>query len=52
MNYKIGPRRAGDVVAIYSNMEKAATLLKWQPKRGIEEIMLSAWNWEVARSGK
>jgi UDP-glucose 4-epimerase len=52
LNYKIGPRRAGDVVAIYSNMEKAAKLLKWQPKRGIEEIMLSAWNWEVARSGK
>ena len=50
LNYKIGPRRAGDVVAIYSNMEKAAKRLEWQPKRGIEEIMRSAWNWEVTRS--
>ena len=50
LNYKIGPRRAGDVVAIYSNVEKAATRLEWSPKRKIEEIMLSAWNWEVARS--
>ena len=50
LNYKIGPRRAGDVVAIYSNKEKASKRLGWLPKRGIEEILLSAWNWEVART--
>ena len=50
LNYTIGPRRAGDVVAIYSNKDKAARLLGWQPKRNMEDIMLSAWNWEVARS--
>jgi UDP-glucose 4-epimerase len=50
LNYKIGPRRAGDVVAIYSNKVKAEKLLAWQPKRGIEEIMRTAWAWEMARS--
>ena len=50
LNYKIGPRRAGDVVAIYSNKEKAEKLLGWQPVRGIEEIMRTAWAWELART--
>ncbi len=51
LNYEIGPRRAGDVVAIYANKNKAAELLGWEPKRGIEEIMKTAWDWEVARTG-
>ncbi len=50
LNYVLGPRRAGDVVSIYSNYEKAADRLGWQPKFGIKEIMRTAWNWEVKRS--
>ncbi|MBI5917448.1 MAG: UDP-glucose 4-epimerase GalE [Bacteroidetes bacterium] len=50
LNYQIGPRRAGDVVAIYANAEKAARLIGWAPQRGIEEIMRSAWEWEQRRS--
>jgi len=50
LNYKIGPRRAGDVIAIYANYKKAAELLKWEPKHDIEDIMNSAWKWEVKRS--
>lgn len=50
LNYKIGPRRAGDVMAIYSNMDKAAKRLGWKPARKIDKIMESAWNWEVART--
>lgn len=52
LNYKIGPRREGDVIAIYSNYKKAKKRLKWQPKRNIEDIMLSAWEWEKVRSKK
>ncbi|HFA49042.1 MAG TPA: UDP-glucose 4-epimerase GalE [Bacteroidetes bacterium] len=51
LNYKIGPRRAGDVVAIYANRDKAADRLGWQPKRSIKEIMKTAWDWEMARTG-
>lgn len=50
LNYEIGPRRAGDVVAIYSNYEAAKNKLGWSPKMGIEEIMETAWNWEKDRS--
>lgn len=50
LNYEIGPRRAGDVVAIYSNHQKASDLLGWTPTRGIEDIMKTAWDWEKARS--
>jgi UDP-glucose 4-epimerase len=44
--YKIGPRRDGDVVAIYADYTKAAHLLGWQPKYDINDIMRSAWKWE------
>lgn len=50
LNYRVGPRRAGDVVAIYSNYKKAAELLGWEPQFDIEDIMRTAWKWEKART--
>ncbi len=50
LNYRIGPRRPGDVVAIYADYEKAERLLGWRPRRQIEDIMRTAWQWEVART--
>ncbi len=50
LNYKIGPRRAGDVVAVYANKEKSSRLLRWKPSRDIEDIMRTAWEWERRRS--
>lgn len=50
LNYRIGERRPGDVVAIYANLNKAADKLGWQPAYNIEDIMRSAWAWEQARS--
>ncbi len=41
----IGPRRAGDVAAIYANYDRAARLLGWQPRYTIDDIMASAWRW-------
>ncbi len=52
LNYTIGPRREGDVIAIYSNYKKAKKRLKWKPKRNIEDIMRTAWEWEKVRSKK
>ena len=46
MNYEIGPRRAGDVVAIYANNDKARTELGWNPDKGLDEMMDTAWKWE------
>jgi UDP-glucose 4-epimerase len=47
LNYTIGPRRAGDVVAIYANNSKAKNELGWITKYGIEEMMDTAWKWEL-----
>lgn len=49
LNYKIGPRRPGDVIEIYSNYEKANKELGWSPKYGITEIMKTSWDWEQNR---
>lgn len=49
LNYEIGPRRPGDIIAVYSNYDKAKTLLNWQPKYNIKDIMSTAWKWELSR---
>ncbi len=49
LNYEIGPRRPGDVIAIYANLEKASHQLGWTPSRNIEDIMQTAWAWEQKR---
>lgn len=46
LNYEIGPRRPGDVVAIYANNEKAVNGLGWQIKYDLREMMRTAWAWE------
>jgi UDP-glucose 4-epimerase len=47
LNYEIGPRRPGDVIAIYANNDKARTELGWNPKHGIDDMMATAWKWEL-----
>jgi UDP-glucose 4-epimerase len=46
LNYEIGPRRPGDIVAIYANNDKAKTKLGWNPDRPLDEMMETAWKWE------
>jgi len=46
LNYEIGPRRDGDVGAIYANNNLAKQELKWEPKFNIDEMMLTAWKWQ------
>jgi UDP-glucose 4-epimerase len=46
LNYKIGPRRPGDVPAIYANTEKSKHLLNWNPKYSLTDAVIHAWNWE------
>ncbi|WP_153796861.1 UDP-glucose 4-epimerase GalE [Foetidibacter luteolus] len=47
LNYKIGPRRPGDVVAIYANNNHAVSALNWQIKYDLNEMMRTAWAWEL-----
>ncbi len=47
LNYVLGPRRAGDVVAIYANNNKAKNELGWIPSYNLDDMMASAWKWEL-----
>ena len=44
VNYKIGDRREGDVVEIYSNSTKARQI-GWKPTRTVDDMVSSAWKW-------
>jgi UDP-glucose 4-epimerase len=46
LNYTIGPRREGDVIAVYSDSTKANKLLGWKCAYDIEGMMSTAWKWE------
>ena len=50
LNYRLGERRPGDVVAIYANKTLAEQRLGWIPRRDINDIMRTAWAWEMERS--
>lgn len=46
LNYEIGPRRPGDVIAIYANNDHAVKSLGWEIKYGLDDMMRTAWEWE------
>lgn len=48
LNYKLGPRRQGDVVEVFANNAKARALLDWDIKYSLDDMMDTAWRWEVA----
>jgi UDP-glucose-4-epimerase GalE len=43
--YELAPRRPGDPVALYSDGDHARTLLGWDPRYGLDDIVSSAWAW-------
>lgn len=47
LNYVIGPRRPGDVVSIYANNGKAVQELGWKLKYNLDDMMKTAWGWEL-----
>ena len=53
LEYIMGPRREGDVMAVYADNSNAARLLQWTPNPSVEHMMSTAWQWEVnMASGK
>ena len=47
LNYRIGPRRAGDVASVHADCTKAALWLDWKPEFTVEDMMQTAWHWEL-----
>ncbi len=52
LNYKIAPRRPGDVTAIWADPTLANTEMGWKATRPIEETLKAAWAWEKHLAGK
>ncbi|MFI3333402.1 MAG: UDP-glucose 4-epimerase GalE [Rikenellaceae bacterium] len=46
LNYKIAPRRAGDITAIWADPSLANNELGWSATRSLDETLASAWAWE------
>ena len=46
VNYKIGPRRPGDIAECYANPEKAYRELNWKAERGIREMCEDLARWQ------
>ena len=50
LNYTIGNRRAGDVIAVYSDSSKVQNALGWKCEHDINSMMKTAWEWEIYRT--
>ena len=48
----LGKRRAGDVVQIYAEVHKAASMLQWQTRRSLADALQDAWRWQQRLSAR
>ena len=46
LNYQIGPRRPGDISAVYADATKVREGLGWTAKRSLREALTDAWHWQ------
>ena len=46
VNYKIGPRRSGDVEQIYADVTKAKNVLGWNASKTMEDALAHTWKWQ------
>jgi UDP-glucose 4-epimerase len=47
VNYRIAPRRAGDLAEYFANPELAKTELGWNAEKSLEDMVADTWNWQV-----
>ena len=46
LDYRIKTRRPGDVEKVWADTQHANQVLGWKAERDLDEMTLSAWNWE------
>ncbi|PQJ72045.1 MULTISPECIES: UDP-glucose 4-epimerase GalE [Polaribacter] len=49
LNYKIVPRREGDITAAYADTTIANKELNWKTEQTLEEALASSWKWQLAQ---
>lgn len=47
VNWKYGPRREGDIEKIWGDCTKANEVLGWKAEAPLDEVLRTAWNWQV-----
>lgn len=52
LNYRMGPRRPGDVTAIWADPTLANRELGWKAERSLADTLKTAWAWELHLAGK
>lgn len=43
VNYRIAPRRAGDIATCYADASKAKELLNWEAQKTLDEMCVDSW---------
>jgi UDP-glucose 4-epimerase len=46
LNYKIAPRRVGDIEQIWADPTFANVELGWKAQTSLEDTLVSAWKWQ------
>ncbi len=46
LNYKVGPRREGDIEKVWADASFANNELGWKAEKTLDETIASAWNWQ------
>lgn len=52
VNYRMAPRREGDIVKVWADATKANEVLGWRATKSLEDTMRSAWKWQMHLCGK
>jgi UDP-glucose 4-epimerase len=52
LNYKMGPRRPGDIEKIYAEVDKSRDVLRWQTGLTLRDALKDAWNWQQKLQSK
>ncbi len=52
LNYQFVDRRPGDTEKVWADTRFANEELGWKVEKSLDEMMLSAWNWEKALAAK
>ena len=47
INYKISPRRAGDLAECFANPNLALQELNWKVEKSLEDMVADTWNWQT-----
>ncbi len=46
VNYKIAPRRPGDIAECYANPDLAYRVLLWKAEKTLKDMMADTWRWQ------